>query len=72
MKIFTEIMYKDPEFPNLPYDMNSDEIKSIPVDKYYTCGLVTMGYHIEQAFSTYTLLMPYIYDYFLCKLFKYM
>ena len=51
-------MYKDPEFPKPPYDMNSNEIKSLPMESYYRCGFITMGYHIKQAFPPSILLMP--------------
>ena len=59
--MFASILYKDDEFPNLPYDLNSQEIKALPMDKYYHCGLITMGFHVKEAFTAYTLLMPYVF-----------
>ena len=52
----------DQEFPNPPYDLNSDDIKGMAMEKYYHC-LVTMDYHIREAFAAYTLMMPYVHIY---------
>ena len=63
--MFSAILYTDPEFPNPPYNLNSDDIKGKAIEKYYHCCLVTMGYHIKEAFSAYTLMMPYVHFYIL-------
>ena len=55
----------DPEFPNRPYDLNLDDIKGMAIKKYYCCCLLTMGYHIKEAFAAYTLMMPYVQIYFI-------
>ena len=55
----------DPEFPNPPYDLNLDDIEGMAIKKYYHCCLVTMGYHIKEAFAAYTLIMLYVHIYFI-------
>ena len=55
---FGATLYHDKEFSDPPYDLEAPHMREYPLKKFMRCCLVTISYHLTQAFTTYISLIP--------------
>ena len=52
---FTSMLYKDDKYNNPPYDQWA---RGLSLENFIWVAMVTISYHILQAFATYIALIP--------------